>query len=72
MNVLHLSDLHFGIEFLGNMKEEFIEKRKDVLDKLIEKLVNLKKEWKPDIIVIQIVNVFLLKNQKNSVLFNTI
>jgi len=52
INIFHLSDLHFGLEFLGNIKEDVIEKRTKILDNLIEKLENLKQDWKPDIIII--------------------
>ncbi|MHA1380165.1 MAG: metallophosphoesterase [Candidatus Helarchaeota archaeon] len=52
INILHLSDLHFGLELLADIKEDVIEKRTKILDKLIEKIENLDRYWKPDIIVI--------------------
>jgi len=51
-NILHLSDLHFGLEINTKIKEEVIEKRNQILGKLIVKLENLNHKWKPDIIVI--------------------
>jgi len=47
INVLHLSDLHFGLELSADIKENIIEKRIKILDKLIEKIVNLDHYWKP-------------------------
>lgn len=35
INIFHLSDLHFGLEFLGNIKEDVIEKRTKILKNLI-------------------------------------
>lgn len=52
LNILHLSDLHFGIELFSDIKEDVIEKRIEILNKLNEKLSNLKQNWRPDIIAI--------------------
>ena len=51
-NILHLSDLHFGLEIIAKIKEEVIEKRNQILEKFIVKIENLNYNWKPDIIVI--------------------
>jgi len=52
INVLHLSDLHFGIEPFSDENEELTEKKKRILNSLIEKLKDLDQEWHPDIIAI--------------------
>ena len=52
VNLLHLSDLHFGLESLQKLKKIVIEKREQILNKLILKLENLNELWKPNIIVI--------------------
>ena len=55
INILHLSDLHFGIENAKVVPPAEIEKRDTTLKKLIENLKKIskeQKEWKPDIIAI--------------------
>ncbi len=52
INVLHLSDLHFGIESFSNANKELTEKRKRILNNLIKKLKDLDQEWNPEIIAI--------------------
>ncbi len=52
INILHLSDLHFGIESFSQEKIDLIKKREKILTTLIEKLKALEQEWKPDIIAI--------------------
>ncbi len=55
INILHLSDLHFGIENTIAVTLAELEKRETTLKKLIENLKKISedhKEWKPDIIVI--------------------
>jgi len=52
INILHLSDLHFGLELSADIKKDIIAKRIKILDKLIEKIENLEHYWQPDIIII--------------------
>lgn len=47
INILHLSDLHFGDESITDST-----RRKNVLDKLIDILKNEDKSWKPHLMVI--------------------
>ncbi|KKN53001.1 hypothetical protein LCGC14_0606900 [marine sediment metagenome] len=51
INILHLSDLHFGIE--KNVEEGAIISRREVtLESLLNTLKNLDKHWKPNIIAV--------------------
>ncbi|MCP4349293.1 MAG: metallophosphoesterase [Desulfobacterales bacterium] len=52
VNILHLSDLHFGIEASGKYSDTVIANRKNTLEELIVTLKKLEKEWLPNIIVI--------------------
>lgn len=52
INILHLSDLHFGIEKNEKIKEGIITKREQTLKPLLIKLKSLNKYWKPDIIAV--------------------
>lgn len=54
INILHLSDIHFGIEPTsdGYINSSKISERKLVLRKLIKKLKNMDKKWKPNVMVI--------------------
>lgn len=54
INILHLSDIHFGIEPTtdGIINSHKIAQRKLVLQRLINTLKNIDLEWKPNIIVI--------------------
>jgi len=53
-NILFLSDLHFGIEPepTSNITDILISRRKTILEKLIEKVQHINKDWYPDIVVI--------------------
>lgn len=51
-NILHLSDLHFGIESTEKITEYALTCRKKVLSGLIKKIEGLNSVWKPDILVI--------------------
>jgi len=55
VNILHLSDLHFGIENTMIIPQAELDKRDTTLKKLTENLKQISeeyKEWKPDIIAI--------------------
>lgn len=52
VNILHLSDLHFGNNPSKKTKGEEEKTRSKVLNKLLDKLKSLDNTWKPDIIVI--------------------
>ncbi len=52
INILHLSDLHFGEIPSKNTKIEDVNKRAIILNSLLEKIKTLDIDWKPDIIVI--------------------
>ncbi len=55
VKILHLSDLHFGIENTMSIPQAELDKRDTTLKKLTENLKQISevcKEWKPDIIAI--------------------
>lgn len=52
INILHLSDLHFGIEKNENIEEGAISKREATLESLLITLKNLDMYWKPNIIAV--------------------
>lgn len=52
INILHLSDLHFGTNSTKFIKKELIEKKNEILNKLLEKIKDINLDWKPDIVVI--------------------
>lgn len=52
VNVLHLSDLHFGIELSEDRTETALARRKNTLDALITELSRLEYSMKPDMVVI--------------------
>jgi len=55
VNILHLSDLHFGKEYIKTIPQSDLDKRDTTLKKLIENLKTISeenKDWKPDIIAI--------------------
>lgn len=54
INILHLSDIHFGIEPTkdGLIDSDKVAERQLVLRKLICKLKDIKLQWKPNIIVV--------------------
>lgn len=50
MNILHLSDMHFGRDQYGI--DEPFSKKKEILDKLILKLAELDPRFKPDLVMV--------------------
>ncbi|MCK9211602.1 MAG: metallophosphoesterase, partial [Ignavibacteriaceae bacterium] len=50
INVLHLSDIHFGYE--TDQDTTLIAQRENVLNALIDRLKQIEPKWKPDIVVI--------------------
>ncbi len=53
VNILHLSDLHFGVEPSEERPATTaLAQRKNTLDGLINELKDIKAEWKPDVVVI--------------------
>ncbi len=52
VNVLHLSDLHFGVESLQVHSATALAQRKNTLDGLINKLKDIDSKWKPHIVAI--------------------
>ena len=52
INILHLSDLHFGTELLKGNNETLFAKRNNTINQIISLFDNLEKKWMPDIIVI--------------------
>lgn len=52
VNILHLSDLHFGIKPSQECSATALAKRTNTLDKLTNVLERLDVEWKPDIVTI--------------------
>ena len=55
VNILHISDLHFGIENTKEISEAELIKRKTTLSKFIKNIKSFSKKnfnWKPDLIVI--------------------
>jgi len=54
VNILHISDLHFGLELVPdkNITSTSLEKRNDALDKLINEIEKIGSTWKPNIIVV--------------------
>ncbi len=52
VNLLHLSDLHFGVEASLDYTDTAKAQRKNTLDALIKTLQELDTEWRPDVVVI--------------------
>lgn len=52
INILHISDLHFGAESTSKITSTAIAKRNNTLKPLLDSLGNLEQEWRPDIVVI--------------------
>jgi len=52
VNILHLSDLHFGAEPFKDVSSSAIQLRNKILNNLIEALKNAPEEWKPDVIAV--------------------
>jgi len=52
INILHLSDLHFGIEPDPRHAPTAIALRQNTLDALLKKLKRVDQSWRPDIVVI--------------------
>ena len=50
INLLHLSDIHFGYE--NEYEFTLIAQRENVLNALMQRLKTIEKEWKPDMVVI--------------------
>lgn len=50
--LLHLSDLHFGMEAKSDKEQSLSAQRKNTLDTLEETLRGLPREWRPDLVVI--------------------
>ena len=50
--ILHLSDLHFGIEPSSKIAPTAIAQRKNTLDELLKKLSGIEAEWSPGFVVI--------------------
>ncbi len=52
INILHLSDLHFGIEPSSEIAPTAIAQRKNTLYDLLKKLSDIEAEWSPGVVVI--------------------
>lgn len=52
INILHLSDLHFGAEPTVTVISTALAMRKITLNPLLETLNTIEPEWKPEIIVV--------------------
>ncbi|GFZ82611.1 hypothetical protein GCM10008018_30530 [Paenibacillus marchantiophytorum] len=52
INILHLSDLHFGAEPSSKTTSTLIAKRNNTLKPLFNKLREMESDWKPDIVVV--------------------
>lgn len=52
MNILHLSDIHFGRNYLQYGLKDHFEKHDQILDELIEKIAGMDQELKPEHIVV--------------------
>ena len=52
LTVLHLSDLHFGIEPGGTLQESALAQRALILKALTERLSALEDGWSPDVVVV--------------------
>jgi len=52
VNILHLSDLHFGIEPSQERPETTLAQRKNALEELIKGLKGIDDDWQPDIVAI--------------------
>lgn len=52
INILHLSDFHFGIQPSVNYTTRYLEDRKQALELFFENFDPVPKDWEPDIIVI--------------------
>lgn len=52
INILHLSDLHFGVEDMGGLGREAVERREETLLEFKKSLRNIEDKWNPNIIAI--------------------
>lgn len=52
MNILHLSDIHFGRNYLQYGLKDHFEKHDQILNELIEKIADMDQELKPEHIVV--------------------
>lgn len=55
VNILHISDLHFGVGKTTSKKELYREQRREMIDSLISQLCSYKDSighWKPDVVVV--------------------
>jgi 3',5'-cyclic AMP phosphodiesterase CpdA len=52
VNLLHISDLHFGIEASGDYTETAMAQRKNTLDGLIKTVRDLGSKWRPHVAVL--------------------
>ena len=52
VNILNLSDLHFGYERAESKSSALVAERSNVLSKYFNKLSALDSDWKPDVVAI--------------------
>ena len=52
VNILHLSDLHFGIQPSGKYKQQYVDDRETALKRFFEDFSEIPEDWRPDIIAI--------------------
>ncbi|MCP4269976.1 MAG: NACHT domain-containing protein, partial [Candidatus Brocadiaceae bacterium] len=52
VNVLHLSDLHFGVESSDQRSVTALSQRKNTLDGIIRVLKDLDPKWRPEVVII--------------------
>lgn len=52
LTILHLSDLHFGIEPGGALQESALTQRQLILKALLRRLTDLEDGWRPDVVVV--------------------
>lgn len=52
INILHLSDLHFGVETSPDIAPTAIAQRTNTLNSLIDEIAQLESAWEPNIVVI--------------------
>ena len=52
INILHLSDLHFGMEKSEKIPATAVDQRNNTLKELIKTLAAVDKKWKPDVVAI--------------------
>lgn len=52
MNILHLSDIHFGRNYLEYGIHDDFDNKEEILDELIECISNIEEGWRPEHIVV--------------------